>query len=250
MACFRVRALVRPRSVREPPSQTPFEGSASACASDSLRRHSFTMAERETMAFINYYANQGFKRQIQTICADTLNKRGEDPVFRFWKAWSHDAEGNPNEALREYALAEGKREIAFALNTAMLHSHKRCKLIDQEAVDTLEAKLAVDDKNATEQVCTATTSGPRLLSTSSPWVSNVVVRNPHPPLLVVVSTSPPGVFVMTAYRALIRPSGEDVMGKSCILHAPPGRGMPAVVRMPACHSRRFKGERPIGAATG
>ena len=37
---------------------------------------------------------------------------------------------------------------------------------------------------------------------------------------------------------------------------PPGRGMPAavrmpaVVRMPACHSRRFKGERPMGAATG
>ena len=26
--------------------------------------------------------------------------------------------------------------------------------------------------------------------------------------------------------------------------------MPAVVRMPACHSRRFKGERPIGAAAG
>ena len=52
------------------------------------------------------------------------------------------------------------------------------------------------------------------------------------------------------------------MGRSCILDSPPGRGMPAVVRMsaagrvpavvrtPACHSRRFKGERPIGAATG
>ena len=26
--------------------------------------------------------------------------------------------------------------------------------------------------------------------------------------------------------------------------------MSAVVRMPACHSRRFKGERPIGTATG
>ena len=77
-------------------------------------------------------------------------------------------------------------------------------------------------------------------------------------LLVVVSTSQPGVLVMTAYRALIRPSGEDAMGRSCILvpPPPPGRGMPAavrmpaVVRMPACHSRRFKGERPIGAATG
>ena len=43
------------------------------------------------------------------------------------------------------------------------------------------------------------------------------------------------------------------MGRSCILDPPPpppGRGMPAVVQMPACHSRRFKGERPIGAATG
>ena len=37
---------------------------------------------------------------------------------------------------------------------------------------------------------------------------------------------------------------------------PRGRGMPAAVRMPAvvlmppCHGRRFKGERPIRAATG
>ena len=31
---------------------------------------------------------------------------------------------------------------------------------------------------------------------------------------------------------------------------PQGRGMPVAVRMPACHSRRFKGERPIGAAAG
>ena len=72
-------------------------------------------------------------------------------------------------------------------------------------------------------------------------------------LLVVVSTSPPGVFVMTACRALIRPSGEDAMGRSCILAGrwmPAAVRMPAVVRMPACHSRRFKGERAIGAATG
>ena len=40
-------------------------------------------------------------------------------------------------------------------------------------------------------------------------------------LLVVVGTSQPGVFVMTAYRALIRPSGGDAMGRSCILDPPP-----------------------------
>ena len=44
--------------------------------------------------------------------------------------------------------------------------------------------------------------------------------------------------------------GEDAMGRSCILDSHSDRWMPAAVRMPACHSRRFKGERPIGAATG
>ena len=46
------------------------------------------------------------------------------------------------------------------------------------------------------------------------------------------------------------------MGRSCILNSHPSRcrvaalQMPAVVRMPACCSRIFKGERPVGAATG
>ena len=43
-------------------------------------------------------------------------------------------------------------------------------------------------------------------------------------LLVVVSTSQSGVFVMTASRALISPSGEDAMGRSCILDSPPRQG--------------------------
>ena len=61
---------------------------------------------------------------------------------------------------------------------------------------------------------------------------------------------------LRVYRALIRPSGEDAMGRGCILNSHPGRWMPAAVRMPAVarmpasHSRRFKGERPIGAAIG
>ena len=38
--------------------------------------------------------------------------------------------------------------------------------------------------------------------------------------------------------------------QGCIRGGGGGFRMPAVVRTPACHSRRFKGERPIGAATG
>ena len=72
---------------------------------------------------------------------------------------------------------------------------------------------------------------PKLIYTVRVWYSFVVQFPPPPP------------------GALIRPSGEDAMGRSCILDSHPGRWMPAavrmpaVVRMPACHSRRFKGER-------
>jgi len=103
------------------------------------------------MALINYYARQGLIRHLQKVCEDKLAQRGEDPVFRFWKGWAMDMEGNPSEALREYRLVEGKREMAYAINTAMLHAHKRCKLVDQEAVDMLDAKIATEEKSATEQ---------------------------------------------------------------------------------------------------
>ena len=117
------------------------------------------------------------------------------------------------------------------------------------------------------------------LATPSPSPTSHTSVSQHPwpcvtlTVLVVVSTPQPGVFVMTACRALIRPSGEDAMGRSCILDPPPppsgrfkgrvqgkgsewrsasrrrqlqtrsshhgvmpkppGRGMPTAVRMPA-----------------
>ena len=89
-----------------------------------------------------------------------------------------------------------------------------------------------------------------------PPSSHTLVRQ-HPwpcvtfTLLVVVSTSQPGVFVMTAYRGTDQAVRGGRHGQKLHSGFPPHAvRMPAVVRMPACHSRRFKGERPIGAATG
>eukprot|EP00906_Rhabdomonas_costata_P037365 RCo052578 len=105
--------------------------------------------EKETLCLISYFAREGLHRHIQSVCNDAISKRGEDPIFRFWKAWAIDMEGSPTEALREYSFLDGKREVQYALNAAMLHAHKRCKLTDQEAVRALEERL--QDKNAPEQ---------------------------------------------------------------------------------------------------
>eukprot|EP01006_Ploeotia_vitrea_P056869 TRINITY_DN68132_c2_g2_i2.p1 TRINITY_DN68132_c2_g2~~TRINITY_DN68132_c2_g2_i2.p1 ORF type:complete len:1314 (+),score=179.62 TRINITY_DN68132_c2_g2_i2:92-4033(+) len=103
-----------------------------------------------TMALINYYAREGLYHQMQVTCSGILKKRGEDPVFRLWKGFSLFKQGAPTDALREYEQAKGKREVELALVHAMLFAHRKCKLVDQEAVDELEAR-ARDEDRATEQ---------------------------------------------------------------------------------------------------
>ena len=83
-----------------------------------------------------------------------------------------------------------------------------------------------------------------LVQNTPPSYKRSLLRTPPPP-------------VMTASRALIGPSGEDAMGRSYILDPPPGAGgcpaavrVPAVVRMPACRSRRFKGDTRNGWSSG
>ena len=58
--------------------------------------------------------------------------------------------------------------------------------------------------------------------------------------------------VLQRGRSTEKGDGKRVRPPSSLTPPPPSAAvrMPAEVRMPACHSRRFKGERPIGAATG
>ena len=73
-----------------------------------------------------------------------------------------------------------------------------------------------------------------------------MARPPPPPL--------PGSFALRLEecRGRLPPVRGGRHGQK--LHSgpppPPGGWMPAVMRMPACHGRRFKGGRPIGAAMG
>ena len=70
-------------------------------------------------------------------------------------------------------------------------------------------------------------------------------------LLVVVSTSQPGGLRDDHIPGTDQAVRGGRHGQKVHSGFPPEAvRMPAVVRMPACHSRRFKGERPIGAATG
>ena len=44
-------------------------------------------------AWINYCCREGYHRQLQTVCLDSLKKYGNDPVLSFWKAFGILQEG-------------------------------------------------------------------------------------------------------------------------------------------------------------
>lgn len=48
----------------------------------------------ETQVLINYWARNGYWKQLQNVCNDALKKRGDDPVLIFWKAFGILNEGN------------------------------------------------------------------------------------------------------------------------------------------------------------
>jgi tetratricopeptide repeat protein 21B len=92
----------------------------------------------ETQVLINFWARNGFWKQVQNVCNDALKKRGDDPVLIFWKAFGILNEGSLllkqskiiskggiSEAIREFESINGKRDLQLAVTSALIESHTR-----------------------------------------------------------------------------------------------------------------------------
>ena len=118
----------------------------------------------------------------QTICQEVLKKRSNDPVILFWKAFGMCMEGappvppaiaspcararpgaalgltrdrrrarpggkdSPNKAILQFEQLQNHNDVSLAATAACLFAHKRCRLVDQEAVEMLG--FNVDSKQA------------------------------------------------------------------------------------------------------
>ena len=77
---------------------------------------------------------------LQTICQDLLKKRANDPVMIFWRGFSVCMEGGrdgPNQAILQFESLQNNNDVSLASTAACLFAHKRCRLVDQEAVEML-----------------------------------------------------------------------------------------------------------------
>ena len=87
-----------------------------------------------------YYAREGYWRHLWETCNEEL-RRGPDPMITFWKAFATFHEGGVTEAIRELETVAQKRDVSFAAALALRHYHRKCRLVDQDAVDRIIFKL-------------------------------------------------------------------------------------------------------------
>lgn len=94
-----------------------------------------------TLAWINYCCREGYHRQLQTVCLDSLKKYGNDPVLVFWKAFGMLMEDNLSEAIRELDSIKEKNDVVICSLMALIVANKRAKTADKQTIQQLEAKL-------------------------------------------------------------------------------------------------------------
>ena len=104
----------------------------------------------EVGAVLNYYIRRGLSRHLSKTCTELLRKRPDDAVLLFWRCFSLIMENSYSEALRELSQLQGRREIDLCTLIAMVHAHRSARIIDEEAVRELEARIAEAESRATE----------------------------------------------------------------------------------------------------
>eukprot|EP01137_Pigoraptor_chileana_P035464 Opistho-2@29514 len=104
----------------------------------------------DEQALINYYAREGYYRHIQVVCQDSIKKYGNDPIMSFWKAFGGIMGGWVAEGMREVQGILDKRDVSVAAILLLIDAHKQSKLVDQEAVHELEARLTKEEDSAGE----------------------------------------------------------------------------------------------------
>ncbi|XP_074652535.1 tetratricopeptide repeat protein 21B-like [Tubulanus polymorphus] len=103
-----------------------------------------------TLATITYYCREKYYHHMQNAALDGLRKYGNDPILKFFNAYSMVLIGGDNlqEGMRELELLKDKIDVNLCSLMALIIAHKKCKTVDSESVQQLETKLKDQRKQA------------------------------------------------------------------------------------------------------
>ncbi|CAI8036176.1 Tetratricopeptide repeat protein 21B [Geodia barretti] len=92
-------------------------------------------------AGILYYARERQYRHIYTSALELTRRHGSQPELVFWKAYSLVMEERESEGMREVEVVQESKELSLAAKLLLIYAHKKCKIVDREAVQQLESKI-------------------------------------------------------------------------------------------------------------
>lgn len=103
--------------------------------------------------FIYEYAKCKLYDRLQAECSAASQGSSSDSTeLKFWSAFATLAQGKYEDSVHEFekAMRHSKGSFELALLTALLHSHMRCELTDNQAISSLTRGVMKAEKRADE----------------------------------------------------------------------------------------------------
>ncbi|CAM9839988.1 unnamed protein product, partial [Chrysoparadoxa australica] len=101
-------------------------------------------------ALILYYLREGLYQEAADEAEMCTRKRGNDPNLLFWKAFAVGMTGAIPAACKDLESLRAKRDMEFAAVQGLLYFQKKSRLVDRDAVETMEAACSIASENSSD----------------------------------------------------------------------------------------------------
>ncbi|KAH9368607.1 hypothetical protein HPB48_004042 [Haemaphysalis longicornis] len=89
---------------------------------------------------------------MQRAAVEGLKRYSGDPVYRLYFGMSLIFEGRLQEGIRELDVVKDSKDVSLGGILALIYAHRKCSVVDKEAVAQLDAQLKESRKQAGEKV--------------------------------------------------------------------------------------------------
>ncbi|KAM7315036.1 tetratricopeptide repeat protein 21B isoform X2 [Ixodes scapularis] len=101
---------------------------------------------------IHYYCREKYYHSMQRVAVEGIKRYSGDPVYRLYFGISLIFEGRLQEGIRELDVVKESKDVALGGILALILAHKKCSIVDKEAVAQLDAQLKETRKQAGEKM--------------------------------------------------------------------------------------------------
>lgn len=107
------------------------------------------MDEQDYRSIILHYGREKFYHTMHTYSVEAVTKYPGDQSFRLLNGIALVLGNRVQEAIRELTPMQNDREVNLPTILALIYGHKRCAVVDKEAILALDQKMKEERKKVT-----------------------------------------------------------------------------------------------------